>query len=102
MRWLKRLLCKHDFEFVRNIYGDEINHAGGRRSWWRCRKCGKWIARDELMRSDTRATIDALRARYGKDKTKLTDDQIAEGIEHYRPKAKVDIVVVDELRGDAE
>ena len=48
MRWLKHLLCKHDFEFVRNIYGDEINHVGGRRSWWRCWKCGKWIARDKL------------------------------------------------------
>lgn len=48
MSWLKRLFCKHDYEFVRNIYGDEINHVGGRRSWWRCRKCGKWIARDKL------------------------------------------------------
>jgi hypothetical protein len=48
MNLLKRLLCKHDFEFVRNIYGDEINHVGGRRSWWRCRKCGKWIACDKL------------------------------------------------------
>ena len=48
-----------------------------------------------------RAAIDALRARYGKGKTKLTDDQIAEGLEHYRPKAKVGIVVIDELRGDA-
>lgn len=49
-----------------------------------------------------RATIDTLRARYGKGKTKLADDQIAEGLEHYRPKAEVDLVVVDELRGDEE
>lgn len=49
-----------------------------------------------------RAIIDKLRMRYGKGKTKLTDDQIAEGLEHYRPKAEVDLVVVDELRGDAE
>ena len=48
-----------------------------------------------------RATIDTLRARYGKGKTKLTDNQIAEGLEHYRPKGKVDVVVLDELRGDA-
>lgn len=45
---------------------------------------------------------DALRARYGKGKTKLTDEQIAEGLEHYRSNAKADIVVIDELRGDAE
>lgn len=44
-----------------------------------------------------RATIDALRARYGKGKTKLTDDQIAEGLEHYKPKGKVDFIVIDEL-----
>ena len=37
---LKRLTCEHDYEFVRNIYGDEINHSGGYRSWWRCKKCG--------------------------------------------------------------
>lgn len=57
------------------------------------------------MRHDVhhaRAVIDALRARYGKGKTRLTDDQIAEGLEHYRPKSKVDFVLIDELRGDAE
>lgn len=47
---IKRLLCKHEFEFVRNIYGDEINAAGGRRSWWRCKKCGKMQLRSELHR----------------------------------------------------
>ncbi|MBR0403715.1 MAG: hypothetical protein IJI68_00620 [Eggerthellaceae bacterium] len=58
------------------------------------------MTKQEIARA--RATIDALRARYGKGKTKLTDDQIAEGLEHYRPKGKVDVVVLDELRGDAE
>lgn len=57
---------------------------------------------DKLGIDHARATIDALRARYGKGTTKLTDDQIAEGLEHYRPKGKVDVVVIDELRGDAE
>ena len=41
MNIIKRLFCKHDYEFVRNIYGDEIIAAGYRRSWWRCKKCGK-------------------------------------------------------------
>jgi hypothetical protein len=40
---IKRLLCKHEYVFERNIYGDEINYAGGNRSWWRCEKCGKRV-----------------------------------------------------------
>jgi len=48
MRWLKRLLCRHEFVFGRNLYGDEIIHWGWKRSIWRCSKCGKIVARDEL------------------------------------------------------
>ena len=48
MNLIRRILCKHDYVFVRNIYGDEINIAGGKRSWWRCRKCGKWKLRSQL------------------------------------------------------
>ena len=43
-----RLLCRHEWVWVRNIHGDEINAAGGKRSWWRCRKCGKFKLRPEL------------------------------------------------------
>lgn len=50
MGFLKRLACKHEWRFVRNIYGDEINMAGGRRSWWRCPKCGACQCRDELYK----------------------------------------------------
>ena len=39
--FFKRKQCEHDYEFVRNIYGDEINWCGGYRSEWRCKKCGK-------------------------------------------------------------
>jgi hypothetical protein len=35
-------------EFVRNIYGDEINHSGGNRSLWRCANCRRLIDRPEL------------------------------------------------------
>lgn len=49
-----------------------------------------------------RTIIDALRTHYGKGKTKLTDDQIAKGLEYYRPKAKVDFVVFDELKGNTK
>lgn len=47
--FIKRLFCPHEYVWVRNIYGDEINAAGGRRSWWRCEKCGKYVLRDHLF-----------------------------------------------------
>ena len=50
MSIIKRLLCRHEWEFVRNIYGDEINLAGGRRSWWRCKRCGKRVLNPHLYR----------------------------------------------------
>ena len=48
MKWIKRLFCKHEYEFLRNIYGDEINYCGGYRSIWRCKKCGALEYRDKL------------------------------------------------------
>lgn len=45
MKWIVQLVkqfrCDHDYEFVRNIYGDEINQHNGYRSLWVCKKCGK-------------------------------------------------------------
>ena len=29
MNFIKRLFCAHDWQFVRNIYGDEIYEFGG-------------------------------------------------------------------------
>ena len=40
MNIIKRLFCKHKYEFVRNIFGDEINYTNYR-SIWKCSKCGK-------------------------------------------------------------
>ena len=48
MDWLKRLFCEHHYEWMRNIYGDEINLSGGKRSLWGCTKCDKVQARNEL------------------------------------------------------
>jgi ribosomal protein L37AE/L43A len=48
MRFLKRLFCRHDLEFVRNIYGDEIIERGWKRSLWKCKTCGAVVAKDEL------------------------------------------------------
>lgn len=46
--------CDHDYNFVRNIYGDEINAHNGMRSEWRCIKCGHIQYRDDLH---TRGTL---------------------------------------------
>ena len=40
-KFIKRLFCKHKYEFVRNIHGDEIRYVGWKRSIWKCTKCGK-------------------------------------------------------------
>lgn len=48
MSIIKWLFCRHEYVFERNIYGDEINWVSGRRSWWRCKKCGKLKAFPEL------------------------------------------------------
>ena len=45
---VRRMLCDHEWEHVRNIHGDEINLACGKRSWWRCKKCGKYELRPYL------------------------------------------------------
>lgn len=49
MNWKFWKKCKHDYEFVRNIYGDEINSCGGCRSIWKCKKCGKYFYNKELQ-----------------------------------------------------
>lgn len=48
--WLARTSCSHadGFEFVRNLYGDQIIEWGNKRSLWRCSKCRKLAARDGL------------------------------------------------------
>lgn len=52
MGWLKfvikALFCSHDFEFVRNIHGDEIIERGWKRSLWKCTKCEDTKTKPEL------------------------------------------------------
>lgn len=47
MNWVRKFIqkfgCEHEYVFVRNIYGDEINQCGGYRSLWQCKKCGKYM-----------------------------------------------------------
>lgn len=48
MKIVKRIFCHHEWQFERNIYGDEINWVGGCRSWWVCPKCGAHTLGDHL------------------------------------------------------
>lgn len=51
MNLIKRIFCKHDYHFYRNIYGDEIIYCGYKRSIWKCFKCGALKYKDELYES---------------------------------------------------
>lgn len=48
MNILKKIFCKHNYKFIRNIYGDEIRYLGWKRSEWQCQKCGKYQYKDKL------------------------------------------------------
>jgi hypothetical protein len=48
LRYIKRLRCHHQMQWVRNIHGDEINWCSGRRSVWECTHCPKQELRSEL------------------------------------------------------
>ena len=37
--WFKSLFCRHHWVFHRTVYGDEINHAKGKRVVEVCTKC---------------------------------------------------------------
>lgn len=52
MKTLKKMFCKHEnLEFIRNIYGDEINRISLKhiyRSIWQCKDCGKIVYKGKL------------------------------------------------------
>lgn len=48
MIFFKRLFCKHEYEFVRNVYGDEIIIWDWNRSLWACKHCGRREAHPEV------------------------------------------------------
>lgn len=48
MKILISLFCKHNYEFIRNIYGDEIIELNAR-SVYRCSECRKIKYRNKLM-----------------------------------------------------
>jgi hypothetical protein len=38
---IKQIFCKHEYRFLRNLYGDEIMQHGHNRSVWFCIHCSK-------------------------------------------------------------
>jgi len=60
MSWFKSLFCEHEYEFVRNIYGDQINYCNGKRSIWKCKKCGKIEYKDKLYPNKSYKLCDEL------------------------------------------
>jgi len=86
MNWFKK--CEHEYEFVRNIYGDEINWCGGYRSIWKCKKCGKIEYRKNLQKFSMLQRLDNLYDEYYHNKyeewqtlradtlTKITTDML--------------------------
>lgn len=64
MKWIKSLFCEHEYEFVRNIYGDEINACEGYRSIWKCKKCGKIEYRKNLQTISLLQRLDNLYDEY--------------------------------------
>lgn len=47
--WLGALLCwRHNYKWTHNFYGDAIIAHNGKRSRWKCKKCGWLQFRDEL------------------------------------------------------
>ena len=68
IKWVKRLFCEHEYEFVRNIYGDEINVCEGYRSIWKCKKCGKIEYRKKLQTISLLQRLDNLYDEYYSNK----------------------------------
>jgi len=53
-RWLKCLINGHFFKWRWNWHGDAIDFAaGGNRSAWKCRCCGKWLDYPDLVKLDS-------------------------------------------------
>lgn len=112
--WIKKLIqnvgCEHEYEFVRNIYGDEINDHNRMRSEWRCTKCGHVQYREDLHTVGTLCEeLDKLYDDFYKDKYNSWKELRAETLNTmlkgmreaaYRGECWYNIVIVCEERYD--
>ena len=63
LTFFRRLFCRHsEFDFVRNIYGDEIHLNLGMRSMWRCKGCGSDLLHARLYPDPAPAAVEPDRA----------------------------------------
>lgn len=75
LTFIRRLFCQHrEFDFVRNIHGDEINQCGGKRSLWRCRGCGSDVLSADLYPTPGSDALRDMEAR--KDAAYLERNQV--------------------------
>lgn len=66
---ISKYVCDHEYKFVRNIYGDEINQHNGMRSIWKCIKCDKIQYREDYHTTRTLCEeLDNLYDNFYKDK----------------------------------
>lgn len=59
--WIKRIFCKHVYDFDSNIHGDMIIQMSYNRSIWKCNKCGHYTQRKEYVDKEKRKQIERLR-----------------------------------------
>ncbi len=102
MSLLRRLFCRHEYEGDQNIYGEEINMVGGKRSWWRCRKCGKYQLRDQLYEEDPVTTwiYDLHTEQEVSDGAKEIYDRMVDGLDKQEDLISDDGWTVESMRFD--
>jgi len=102
--------CEHEYDFVRNIYGDEINQHDGMRSEWRCIKCGHIQYREDYHTAGTLCEeLDKLYDNFYKDKYNSWKELRSETLNNmlkmmreaaYKGECYIDIVLFCEEKYD--
>lgn len=110
-RFIQKYGCDHEYKFVRNLYGDQINQHDGARSVWECIKCGHIQYREDLHITGTLCEeLDKLYDDYYKDVYKNWKEVHSETLNNmmsqmrtraYQGECSIDIVLnIDERTND--
>ena len=107
---LSKYGCEHEYKFIRNIYGDEINQHDGMRSEWKCIKCGHVQYREDYHTSGTLCEeLDKLYDNFYKDKYNSWKELRSETLNNilkmmreaaYKGECYIDIVLFCEEKYD--
>lgn len=57
MKWIKKMLCKHEYYANSNIYGDMINVCNGHRTVIKCKRCGKYSSVKEFIEKGIKVEV---------------------------------------------